>query len=91
MKELQRKVKDLEEELALPEKDFERKLTERLREEIKMNKQKLDEEFRREFAEEKKRIVNQATREKEQLKAENKQLTNEIQRLKVLMRHGGSG
>jgi vacuolar-type H+-ATPase subunit H len=81
----------LEEELALPEKDFERKLTERLREEIKMNKQKLDEEFRREFAEEKKRIVNQATREKEQLKAENKQLTNEIQRLKVLMRHGGSG
>ncbi len=47
--ELLRKVKDLEEELALPDKDFERKLTERLREEIKANKIRLDEEFKREL------------------------------------------
>ena len=33
-----KKVKDLEEELALPQSDFERKLTVRLREEIKTNK-----------------------------------------------------
>ena len=51
-------MKDLEEELALPDKDFERKLTERLREEIKANKVRLDEEFKRELQEEKKRIVN---------------------------------
>ena len=44
-----KKVKDLEEELALPEKEFERKLTDRLREEIKANKAKLDDEFRKEL------------------------------------------
>lgn len=33
--ELTKKLKDLEEELALPDADFERKLTERLREEIR--------------------------------------------------------
>ena len=49
MQELLNKVKDLEEELALPDKDFERKLTERLREEIKTNKMRLDEEFKREL------------------------------------------
>lgn len=69
------KVKDLEDELSLPDKDFERKLTERLREEIKANKIRLDEEFKRELQEEKKRIVNQAAREKEDLRNENKQLT----------------
>jgi hypothetical protein len=68
-------VKDLEDELSLPDKDFERKLTERLREEIKANKIRLDEEFKRELQEEKKRIVNQAAREKEDLRNENKQLT----------------
>ncbi len=87
--ELMNKVKDLEDELALPDKDFERKLTERLREEIKANKIRLDEEFKRELQEEKKRIVNQAAREKEDLRNENKQLTQEIARLKILMRHGG--
>ena len=65
----------MEDELALPDKDFERKLTERLREEIKANKIRLDEEFKRELQEEKKRIVNQAAREKEDLRNENKQLT----------------
>lgn len=79
----------MEDELALPDKDFERKLTERLREEIKANKIRLDEEFKRELQEEKKRIVNQAAREKEDLRNENKQLTQEIARLKILMRHGG--
>ena len=49
MAELVRKVKDLEEELALPEEDFERKLTERLKEEIKANKARLDDEFRKEL------------------------------------------
>lgn len=68
-------MKDLEDELSLPDKDFERKLTERLREEIKANKIRLDEEFKRELQEEKKRIVNQAAREKEDLRNENKQLT----------------
>lgn len=87
--ELMNKVKDLEDELTLPDKDFERKLTERLREEIKANKIRLDEEFKRELQEEKKRIVNQAAREKEDLRNENKQLTQEIARLKILMRHGG--
>ena len=65
-------MKDLEDELSLPDKDFERKLTERLREEIKANKIRLDEEFKRELQEEKKRIVNQAAREKEDLRNENK-------------------
>ena len=68
-------MKDWEDELSLPDKDFERKLTERLREEIKANKIRLDEEFKRELQEEKKRIVNQAAREKEDLRNENKQLT----------------
>ena len=68
-------MKDLEDELSLPDKDFERKLTERLREEIKANKIRLDEEFKRELQDEKKRIVNQAAREKEDLRNENKQLT----------------
>ena len=75
MNELLNKVKDLEEELALPDKDFERKLTERLREEIKVNKMRLDEEFKRELQEEKKLIVNQAAKEKEDLRNEKKQLT----------------
>lgn len=54
---MQKKLKDLEEELALPASDFERKLTERLKEEIKANKAQLDEEFRKELKSEKKRII----------------------------------
>lgn len=86
-----KKVKDLEEELNLPDADFERKLTEKLREEIRGNKERLDKEFRKEIKLEKKRIVNQAAREKEDLKNENRQLTLEIQRLKILLRHGVAG
>lgn len=56
--ELTKKLKDLEEELNLSDYDFERKLTDRLRGEIKANKAKLDEEFKRELLREKKRIVN---------------------------------
>lgn len=77
--------------MALPDADFERKLTERLREEIRQNKSKLDEEYKRELQEEKRRIVNQAAREKDELKKENKLLQQEIARLKILMRHGGTG
>lgn len=57
---MMKKVKDLEDELALPHSDFERKLTERLREEIKVNKSQLDEEFSRELKQEKRRILTQA-------------------------------
>lgn len=89
IEEMMKKVKDLEDELALPHSDFERKLTERLREEIKANKAQLDEEFSRELKKEKRRILTQAQREKDELKAENKQLGYEIQRLKILLRHGG--
>ena len=61
-------------------------MTERLREEIKANKMRLDEEIKKELAEEKKRLISQAAKEKEELKNENKQLIYEISRLKVIMR-----
>ena len=35
---LEQKIKDLEEELAMPARDFELRLAERLREEVKSNK-----------------------------------------------------
>jgi len=57
LSELQKKVKDLEDELGLPDADFERKLTERLHDEIKANKAKLDSDYKRELQEEKKRII----------------------------------
>lgn len=57
LSELQKKVKDLEDELGLPDADFEKKLTERLHDEIKANKAKLDSDYKRELHEEKKRIV----------------------------------
>jgi hypothetical protein len=40
--------------------------------------------------EEKKRVIGQAAREKDEIKKENKQLSMEIQRLKILIRHGGA-
>lgn len=57
IQELEQKLQDLELELAMPAAEFERKLAERLREEIKVNKQKIDEDFKRELQEEKKRIL----------------------------------
>ena len=44
------------------------------------------EEIKKELAEEKKRLISQAAKEKEELKNENKQLIYEISRLKVIMR-----
>lgn len=57
IQELEQKLQDLEMELAMPAAEFERKLADRLREEIKVNKQKIDEDFKRELLEEKKRIL----------------------------------
>lgn len=57
---MQRKVLDLESELNLPEDQFERKLTERLREEIRANREKVDADFKRELMLEKRRILSQA-------------------------------
>ncbi len=51
-------MKDLEAELSLPEEDFERKLTERLREEIRANRERVDADFKRELMQEKRRILN---------------------------------
>lgn len=51
---------DLESELNLPEDQFERKLTERLREEIRANREKVDADFKRELMLEKRRILSQA-------------------------------
>jgi len=44
----------------LPEDQFERKLTERLREEIRANREKVDADFKRELMLEKRRILSQA-------------------------------
>ncbi len=82
----------------MPAAEFERKLADRLKEEIKVNKQKLDEDFKRELKDEKRRILAQSVRlyvcnsiqakEKEELKNENKQLMYEIQKLKVMLKTG---
>jgi len=86
LSDLEKKIKDIENELAMPNKEFERKLAERLREEIKMNKMKLDDGVKKELQEEKRRLIAQVAKEKEELKNENKQLVYEISRLKVIMR-----
>ena len=49
MVELNRNIADIEEELAMPQKEFERKLASRLREDIKANKLQLEQELKREF------------------------------------------
>lgn len=56
MNEVAQKIKDLEEELNLPKEEFEKKLAERLREEVKINRIQFDEEMKKTFLEEKKRI-----------------------------------
>ncbi len=72
--ELNAKLKDLEFELALSDADFERKLTDRLREEIRANRNRLDEEFKRELAEEKRKIKEKVRGEKEAIRKENKMM-----------------
>jgi hypothetical protein len=88
IEDLNAKLKDLEYELSLPDADFEKKLTDRLREEIRANRARVDEDFKRELAEEKKRIVEKAKGEKEAIKRENKMMEQEIARMKVLIRSG---
>ena len=86
MEELKKKIKDIEEEINMPKDDFEIKITDRLNDEVKLNKLQFDEELKRGFQEEKKRVTQQIVKEKENLKMENRQLAAEIQRLKVMLR-----
>ena len=72
MEELKKKIKDIEEEINMPKDDFEIKITDRLNDEVKLNKLQFDEELKRGFQEEKKRVTQQIVKEKENLKMENR-------------------
>ena len=60
MREMEEKLRDLEEELGMSDKEFEKKLSDRLKDEIKIKKAKLEEDFKKELNDEKKRISQQA-------------------------------
>lgn len=49
MIDIEKKIKEIEEELSLSESEFEKKLTDKLREEIKINKAKLEEDIKKEL------------------------------------------
>ncbi|CDW71856.1 UNKNOWN [Stylonychia lemnae] len=98
IQELHRKIKDLEEELNMPKKVFEEKLSVKLREEVDMNKRRIDEEYKRKLLEEKRKITQSAVsliifeliyfqvKDKQDLYDENRELQLKIETIKAMLR-----
>eukprot|EP00347_Sterkiella_histriomuscorum_P004704 403359429 len=84
--ELEKKIKNIEDEISLNPREFEQKLAQKLGEEIEVNKRRIDEEFKRKFLEDKAKIIKQAQKEKEELKQENGRLAMERDRIREMLK-----
>ncbi|CAI2364897.1 unnamed protein product [Moneuplotes crassus] len=84
-KELKQKLQELEKELDLTDEEFENRLIERLKKEIKTSKTKIEKGLKKEYITKQKEVHKTKNDEIERLKKENDELTSSISRLKILM------
>ncbi|CAI2361164.1 unnamed protein product [Moneuplotes crassus] len=84
-KELQKKLEELEKELALSDEEFEKRLIDRLKKEIKTSKHKIEKGLKKEYITKQKQIYKSKDEEIRRLQKENDELSSHISRIKILL------